>query len=305
MDSRRVTDRAQKSRKWRWIGVAFAIWLVGSAAAIYFSGALGALGMKELVVDTIAPQIPREIVMAAERGEVTILDFSKTAGFRHEEAIPAASRSLAGIAARRGWKVFATENAAVFNDEQLALFRVIFGNNSTGDNWTAGQKQAFIHYLEAGGNFVGVHGAAGTRYRFWDWYNDVLLRALFVGHPVFPQLQEAVVVIESPTHPAMRKLPTRWTRTDEWYSFAESPRALGAHILATLDEGSYSAEAFFSDLSMGDHPIIWSHCNDAGGRIFYSALGHTAEAYADPEHEGLLEGAVAWAARLEGACQPE
>ena len=121
----------------RWIGIGLGVWLVGSLAAVYFSGALGALGMNEPVIDSVPPKIPGEIIYAAAGGQVTILDFSKTAGFRHEEAIPAASQSLREIAAKRGWRVFSTENAAVFNREQLAHFRVIFGNNCTGDNWTA------------------------------------------------------------------------------------------------------------------------------------------------------------------------
>ena len=39
------------------------------------------------------------------------------------------------------------------------------------------------------------------------------------------------------------------------------------------------------------------------GRAFYSALGHGAETYARPEHARMLEGAIAWAAGLEGDCR--
>jgi hypothetical protein len=46
------------------------------------------------------------------------------------------------IAKERGWTVYNTENAAIFNDEQLAKFDVIFGNNCTGDNWNAEQRSA-------------------------------------------------------------------------------------------------------------------------------------------------------------------
>jgi hypothetical protein len=104
--------------------------------------------------------------------------------------------------------------------------------------------------------------------------------------------------------PFYKALPERWTRTDEWYSFAASPRTRGVRVLATLDESSYEPKAFFSDISRGDNPIVWSHCNEAGGRVFYSALGHSAEAYADPLHESMLEGAIAWAAGIQGGCMP-
>ena len=149
---------------------------------------------------------------------------------------------------------------------------------------------------------MGVHGAAGTRYRFWDWYTDELLRGRFIGHPLFPQLQTARVVVEDRAHPATRELPESFTHEDEWYSFERSARQPGVRVLARLDEASYAPREIFRDIAMGDHPIVWSHC-PGRGRAFYSALGHGAETYARPEHARMLEGAIAWAAGLEGDCR--
>jgi len=251
------------------------------------------------VYDTVAPQLAPELFGPRSPGDVRILLFSKTSGFRHAEAIPACERSVREIAARRGWRVFATENGAVFSDELLAHFDVVLGNNTTGDNWDLAQKTAFVQFVERGGGFVGVHGAAGTRYEYWDWYKDTLIGARFIGHPVFPQLQDATVVVEDAAHPAISTLPARFTAHDEWYSFAASPRGR-VRVLATLDESSYSPRELFSSIAMGDHPVVWSHCIGRG-RSFYSALGHTAAAYATKEHTALLEGALAWAAG-EGTC---
>ena len=119
-----------------------------------------------------------------------------------------------------------------------------------------------------------------------------------------PQFQQATVRIEDSAHPATRALGTSWTRTDEWYSFASSPRAKGYHVLASLDESTYRPVMDIrvlgaKDIRMGDHPIIWTHCVGQG-RVFYSALGHSASTYAEPKHLELLEGALAWAAGLEG-----
>jgi hypothetical protein len=273
---------------------AFAIGLVVVAVAIVglrmWSGIAGALGLREPVVDTVAPELPAGL----EDASLAILLFSKTSGFRHEDAIPAAAASVEAIAVRRGWTVFASENAAVFADLELANFDVVLGNNITGDNWTPQQKAAFVRWMEGGGGFVGVHGAAGTRYRYWDWYTDVLLGGgRFIGHPMWPQFREAVVVVEDPTHPVMVPFGGDFKHTDEWYSFEASPRAAGSHVLATLDESSYEPG---EELSMGDdHPIIWIAC-PGQGRSFYSALGHTAETYARKDHDQMLEAAIVWAA---------
>ena len=144
------------------------------------------------------------------------------------------------LAARNGWKIFRTENAAVFNDAQLSLFDVVFGNNITGDNWSEEQKQAFIRWSEGGGGFVGVHGAAGTRFRYWDWYTDVLLGGgRFTGHPMRPQFRKATVLVDDPAHPIMRHFGASFEHVDEWYSFEASPREVGSHVLARLDEATY------------------------------------------------------------------
>ncbi len=283
-----------------WIGLGAVLLLLGVVGAIRIAPSLlGALGLAEPVVDTVPPELPAGLADAP----VAVLLFSKTAGFRHEEAIPAARASVEAIAARRGWAVLATENAAVFNDAQLAVFDVIVGNNITGDNWTAEQKQAFVRWSEGGGGFVGVHGAAGTRYRYWNWYTDVLLGGgRFVGHPALPQFQEATVVVEDRDHPIMAGFGKTLVHTDEWYTFEQSARDAGSHVLARLDESTYVPEAFFQDLRMGDdHPIIWLACPGLG-RSFYSALGHTAATYALPEHERMLEAAISWAADRTNEC---
>jgi type 1 glutamine amidotransferase len=277
-----------------WVGALLTIVLVVFGIAAWQRIA-PALGWQAPVVDTVPPVLPAQV----DAAPLAILLFSKTSGFRHEEAIPAARASVEAIAARNGWAVFATENAAVFDDALLAHFDVVFGNNITGDNWTEAQKQAFVRWVEGGGGFVGVHGAAGTRYRYWDWYTDTLLGGgRFIGHPTFPQFREARVVVEDRDHPLMAHFPESFEHVDEWYSFEASPRAAGSHVLATLDERSYDPDEW----AMGeDHPIIWIACPGAG-RSFYSALGHRADTYALPDHAKMLEAAIRWAADRQASC---
>ena len=248
--------------------------------------------------ETVAPDLPTQL------SETAILIFSKTNGFRHDEAIDAANHALSQIAASKGWSVFLTDNAAVFNPDQLRRFKTVVWNNTSGDVLTEDQRAAFKAYIESGGGFVGIHAAGGDSKYAWKWYVDDLIGAQFIGHTLGPQFQEATIRIGDANTPATRDLGTSWRRTDEWYSFQSNPRAKGFHILATLDEGSYTPLMKFPlgkplDLHMGDHPIIWSHCI-GNGLVFYSALGHLPTAYTEPNYVKLLEGALAWTARLEG-----
>lgn len=248
------------------------------------------------VYETEPPQLPVDL------GSPALLVFTKTNGYRHTEAIAAGVALFEEVAARRGWSLFHTENGATFNEEQLARFGAVVWLNTSRDILTAGQKEALKAYVEAGGGFVGVHGAGGDPDYVWQWYVETLIGAQFTAHIQNPQLQDAEVVVEVRDHPATRHLSARFTHNEEWYSFDRSPRGGEVTVLASVDESTYSPllniPLMKRDLSMGDHPVIWQRCVSRG-RVFYSALGHLPSAYQN-EHAGILEGAAAWAMALEG-----
>jgi hypothetical protein len=62
-----------------------------------------------------------------------VLIFSKTNGYRDEVSIQASNAALVAIASLRGWPVFVTENGAVMNAAQLAAFKLVVWNNTSGD----------------------------------------------------------------------------------------------------------------------------------------------------------------------------
>ena len=168
------------------------------------------------------------------------------------------------------------------------LFRsaVVF-LSSTGDTLDPPGERALRRFVRRGGGWLGIHAAADAE-TGWPYYQDGLLGARFIGHPA---IQRATVVVEDRSHPATARLPRRWTRTDEWYSFRPSPRGR-VHVVASLDERTYDPGA----LRTGDHPIAWSR-RSGRGRVFYTALGHTTESYAEPAFRRHVLGALAWVTR--------
>lgn len=241
--------------------------------------------------DRTPPRLPRLIRRPA------ILLFGKVNGFDHGPALPAAAEAVRAMAARRGWTVVASDNGAVFNPRGLARFDAVVWNNVSGDVLTISQRAAFRRWIERGGGYAGVHGSGGDPVWFWDWYADGLLGARFTGHPMTPQFQAARVRVEGADGVA-RGLPREWTMTDEWYSFARSPRGPGTRVVATLDEGTYRPSGHGEkELRMGDHPIAWTRCV-GDGRSFYSAIGHRPESYREPNNARLLEQGIAWAMGL-------
>ena len=117
--------------------------------------------------------------------------------------------------------------------EALQHFDAVVWNNVSGDVLTLGQRAALRDYVEKGGGFAGFHGSAGDPLYLWDWYADSLIGARFAGHPSAPQFQTARLIVEDRTSEITRDLGSGWTLSDEWYSFKESPRARGAHILVS------------------------------------------------------------------------
>lgn len=253
---------------------------------------LGGLHVHETVPPTLPDDLPRP----------AILVFSKTNAFRHEEAIPAGKAFFAQLAKDKGWGYFETENGAAFSPEILARFDAVVFNNASGDLFSPEQQTAFKAFLENGGGYVGLHAAGDSSHEGWPWYQNELIGARFTQHTMSPQFQQATVKIDGKiANPVIAGLPAQWRRTEEWYSFAVSPRKPGVDVLVTVDENSYKPIGMFGkDLRMGDHPAVWSRCIGSG-RTVYTIFGHRAEAFAEPETRTLLGNALAWAVDDQGS----
>jgi type 1 glutamine amidotransferase len=236
--------------------------------------------------------VPAPAVAAADPA-YDVLVFSRTAGFRHD-SIAAGTQAIRELGAAGNFTVTATEDAGAFTAGNLAQYEAVVFLNTTGDVLNNDQQTAFESYIRTGHGFVGVHAAADTEYD-WPFYGD-LVGAWFASHPA---IQAADVKVEDRAHAATAALPQTWNRTDEWYNFRTNPRT-SAHVLATLDESSYTGGGMGAD-----HPHIWCKTLDAG-RSFYTGGGHTIESYADPAFRGQLLGGIRYAAaRTNADCRPE
>ena len=214
--------------------------------------------------------------------------FSKTAGFRHD-SIDEGIAAIEQLGAENDFAVDATEDGAAFTDANLAQYDVVVFLSTTGDVLDATQQAAFERFIQAGNGYVGVHAAADTEYT-WPWYGE-MLGGYFRNHPA--GTPTAAIDIEDGDEPSTTGLPARWTRTDEWYNFQNpvnpsvggggtdySPRDSGVHVLATIDESTYDEDDGNTDDD--DHPVAWCSQFD-GGRVWYTALGHTAESFGTGE----------------------
>ncbi|CAE6491828.1 unnamed protein product [Rhizoctonia solani] len=225
-----------------------------------------------------------------------ILIYSATAGYRHE-SIETATAALIQLGQKHNIQFDHTEDRTLFNDVNLAKYDALLFLSNSNEVLDEGGKQAFQRYLNKGGNYVGVHGAAACLYDTSFYVKEV--GALFDYHP---ELQPATFLVLDKTHPSTKHLPDRWTYTEEVYHFRQNPRDVGAKVLISVDRNSYYDSINRTQAQGSPHPIAWYQERGAGaedplkaGRSFYTSLGHLNSTW---EAETFLEhvlGGITWA----------
>jgi len=220
-----------------------------------------------------------------------VLVFSKTVGYRHA-SITNGIAAIRELGSQHGFAVEVTEDSNAFTTTNLARFKAVVFLSTIGDVFNPEQEHAFENYLQGGGGLVGIHAAIFGSLAFegdWAWYGNVIGCA-FTNHSA---IVPAMVKIEDTKHPSTAGIPTKWRRTDEWYSYTGTPRG-SAHVLCTVDESTYQGGTVGSD-----HPISW--WRPVGkGRMWFTAMGHTESSFSEPLfRQHLLGGIQAVAEKLK------
>jgi len=214
--------------------------------------------------------------------QFNVLIFSKTNGYRHECIEPGGAALRAYFEAHH-ISSMQTEDSSIFQLKKLEPYDVVMFFQTTGNILDSLQQESLVKFIRTGKGFVGIHSASDTEYD-WPWYAG-LVGAQFASHP---DIQTATLQKSDTSHIACKHLPDRWSRTDEWYNFKQSPS--NVQVLLTIDEATYQGGT-----QGANHPMSWCHDYDSG-RAFYTSLGHTVESYQDTLFlEHVLQG-VKWAA---------
>ena len=216
-----------------------------------------------------------------------VLVFSHSTGYRHN-SIPDGVAAVTRLAEQEGWQVTATEDPAVFTADTLRPYAIIVLVSTTtkkedpASEWFAGERrEALQGFVRSGGGIVGIHGAADSHYH-WPWYRRMLGGA-FQRHP--PRTPRGRLHVEVDNHPSTRGLPQLFERVDEWYVFDDYE--VDSELLLTIDPAA-TGEPNWS-------PAAWARTFE-GGRVFYTAMGHTRESFSEPLFLRHLRGGMRWAA---------
>jgi len=219
----------------------------------------------------------------------------------HHDYIPVAKPQFEQLARRHDFALTWDWDGRAF-DEDLSQYQAIVLLNSPASDLSPERRANFQKYVRGGGGVVAVHKAFAIKKGDWEWYDRMIGRS-FRTHPYG---QTAMIDVIDRTHPATAGLPQRWLWTDEWYEY-DPPYSDDLHVVMEVDERSYDPTAIWpGQVAQGmgrHHPVAWYHVFE-GGRVFATAIGHPAEAYADPLYLGHLYGAIYWAATGRGIDTP-
>lgn len=222
-------------------------------------------------------------------GSFKMLVYSRTEAFRHDGSIATGKTMLQEIAAEQGFEVTITEENDLITPEGLAQFEIVFFMNPTGDIFNSTEEATFEAWVRNNGAFAGTHSATDTE-EGWSFYKE-LTGQYYNGHVAAGTPGAIQFETDALDHPALVGLPNPWQRNEEWYKFDNFQQwsALeGFHIL-----GRKQAD---------NQPIMWVREHD-NYRSFYTAIGHDAVVFQDPEVKKHITGGIMWAVRREHLIQ--
>ena len=223
----------------------------------------------------------------AAAAQKRVLLFSHSTGYRHASIEPGVA-ALKQLGTARKIDVVASEDPNAFSDPGLKGYdAIIFLSTSTDpkkpeSEWFQGARRtALQNFVRRGGGIVAIHAASDSHYH-WDWYQR-MIGGHFASHP--EGTPEGEIHVEDRNHPSTARLPAKVKRVDEWYYFDDyNPKM---KLLVTLDPKSIKQK------DNNPNPVSWAHRYE-GGRVFYTAMGHTVESYSDRNFLEHVAGGLNW-----------
>jgi type 1 glutamine amidotransferase len=227
-----------------------------------------------------------------------ILVIAQTKGFEHE-SISTAMAAIYNMGHESGlWDAtlrtdteLITKKNLERNTKNLDYFDALVFVSTTGElDLDDSQKKDMLAFIKDDGKgFVGVHAALDTNYK-WPEYGE-MTGGWFDQHPW--STFNAPIINEDPTFPAVRHFPKAFVKYDEIYQPKEWSRD-NVNVLLSLDSTKLNY-ANNPRVHRTDHDfaVAWDKMYGKG-RVFYSTLGHTEEAWTDPDIRKMYFEAIKW-----------
>ena len=237
-----------------------------------------------------------------------VLVIGQTKGFQHD-SVPDAMGSVWKMGQESDlWTTYLrtdteliTKGKVGSNGKNLSYFDLLVFASTTGEMDLSDEQKkdmmSFIH--DDGKGFVGIHAALDTNYK-WPEYGE-MIGGWFDQHPwgTF----QAPILNEGGNFPATAHFPHSMVKRDEIYQ-AKAWSRDKVNVLLRLDESKLDYNNPRVHREDHDFAVAWSKMYGKG-RVFYSTLGHTNEAWKDPDIYKMYFEAIKWTLGMtEGSVAP-
>ncbi|MCA0756278.1 ThuA domain-containing protein [Paenibacillus sp. N4] len=190
---------------------------------------------------------------------------------------------LAWLLGREGFEVEQYGSWDVFDDKEKIAGLDLIVPNYTGGTITASQLDNFLAAVEGGTGVAGLHGGMGDALPGEQRY-QLMVGGVFTAHPG----NRFTVIFTDKNHYITRGLPDFTIETEHYYMLIDP----SIHVLATSYYGVHQPQVWRPTFM----PVIWVK-GYGRGRVYYNALGHTADIVKLPEVLTLMQRGMLWAAR--------
>jgi type 1 glutamine amidotransferase len=189
-----------------------------------------------------------------------------------------------GMLEKHGFAVTVGQGTAPFADPELGGFDLIVPM-ITMSAIEKPELQNLTAAVRGGVGLAGFHGTMGDSFRNEPDY-QFMTGGQWVAHP--GNIIDYRVHVTKPDDPVMQGIGNFDYRSEQYYMHTDPSN----EVLATTT----FTDVHFPGIGGVVMPVVWKRRYGAG-RVFYSALGHTADEFAVPEMATLFERGLLWAAR--------
>lgn len=253
-----------------------------------------------------------------------LLFFTKSSGYEHsviswKTGQPSlAEKVFLDLGAKNSWEFVFSKDGSKFSPEYLAGFdAVIF--YTTGVLTTEGTdkqpamtpagKQALFDYVKGGKGFIGLHSATDSFHtnneaqkgpdRYVNHGKDADPYVCMIGGEfiIHGAQQVATNKVIDPKFPGFETAGDSFAFNEEWYSLKDFNPDI--HCLTVINAPAMTGAPY----QRPAYPTTWARA-EGKGRVYYTAMGHRDDIWANPVYQNMLVGAIHWATRDVDAAVP-
>jgi hypothetical protein len=196
----------------------------------------------------------------------------------HISFVKEANRNFPELAKKNHFTYDTTSNWNNLNAAFLSAYQVVIFLDTRPE--TMEQREAFKHYMEHGGAWMGFHFSAfaltpSAYPQNWDWYhNDFLGSGQYKSNTWRPT--SAVLKAENKNHPALKGMPATFKASpNEWYRWENDlTQNKNIQILLSIDPSSFplgTGPKQHEIWKSGYYPVVWTNRKY---KMIYLNMGH-------------------------------